>query len=947
MLGDNHVGRKMKSEGTKLVRYLIDPRRFLDVRPGEAGRIALMAAFLFFLLAANNLIKVVRDALFLSRFPITQLPYVYLLAALAAAAVTLVYSRFSAKLPFLRVVLLSLAAIIANVILFWLLITFIGAGWVLYAYYIWSAIVGLIMVAQFWTLANEMFTPRDGKRLFGLITAGGTLGGMAGGIMANWAVSLVFGTNQLLWLVAALFAGAYGVARVLLRKRAEFVVLNRRQDESASATATPDTIGVVGTVLGSRYLQTIGAVIFVSVVVSTLIDYQFKAMTKETFPSADALASFFGSYYAWLSLVTLLAQVWLTGKVLLGLGLTPSLLILPVALLAGSIGLLAWPGLVAATATRMAEASLRTSINQSGLQILYLPVPDSIKKKVKVFMDVTMERLGDGVAALIILSFTLLLGWSEVKLLNYFSVGLIIIWIAIVLTAHKGYVDTLRRSLAYRDISLETTPIDFTDEATVDAVLSDLDGKDEPSILFALALAERMESQLVVAHLPRGLLSHPSAEVRRRVLTLVAASLEPTTLAMVFELLAAENSELRGEAINTVATVLKEAAIPVIRPFLNSPQIQTRRAAIHLVLQSGDVGARREALAAFRELMTDRSLGGESKRIEAARLMGDISDPEFSGHLRSLIRDDPSPTVIREAMAAAARGKFPGLIQDVISRLGGGATKGAAHEALAQYGEMAVKNLRNALFDDRVSRDIRRNVPRTLSKIHAQSAMNALLAGLLEEDRVLRFKVILAIEEMARRFVDLKVDRAIVESAILSDALLYCHRLVIFVALFSDWEQSSLSRESLLYHTLRESMDRVVQRITWLLALVYPDKDIRRAWSGLKSANPLQRAHATEFLDNLLAGNVKKYVFPLFSDSQPDQRLRAALDALGIGAMDTDSALRALLAQDDRWLKTATVWEIGIRKLRQFGPALAKLTRSDDAVLRETANKVIQGDLVS
>ena len=59
----------------------IDLRRFLDVRPGEAARIGFMAAFLFFLLAANNVIKIVRDSLFLSRFPITQLPYVYLMAA--------------------------------------------------------------------------------------------------------------------------------------------------------------------------------------------------------------------------------------------------------------------------------------------------------------------------------------------------------------------------------------------------------------------------------------------------------------------------------------------------------------------------------------------------------------------------------------------------------------------------------------------------------------------------------------------------------------------------------------------------------------------------------------------------------------------------------------------------------------------------------------------------
>ena len=917
-------------------------QRFLDIRPGDSERVVLMAALLFFLLAANNIIKVVRDSLFLGRFPITQLPYVYLLAALVAAAVILAYSRFTLKLPFSRLVQASLAVGTSTVILFWLLLHIYDAGWVIYAYYLWSAIVGLILVAQFWTLANQMFTLRDGKRLFGLITAGGTLGGMAGGLMANWAVTYFFGTIQLLWLVAALLAGAYAVAHLALKEQNSAIGRAAKRAEFDSAAPAQDMRGIVGTMLGSRYLQTIGAVIFVSVVVSTLIDYQFKAMAKATYPSADGLAGFFGSYYAWLSVVTMLAQLWLSRKVLLGLGLTPSLLMLPTTLLAGSISLLAWPGLVAATATRMAEASLRTSVNQSGVQILYLPVPDLIKKKVKVFMDVTVERLGDGVAALIILFFSLVLGWGEVRFLSYFAVVLILIWILVVLSVHKGYLGTLRQSLAYRDVSLEFAPIDFTDKGTVEAVLSNMDGKDEPSVLFALSLAERMDPQFVVARLPRGLLSHPSSEVRRRALALVASSLDPNVLAMVFELLAVESAQARGEAINAIATVLKEAAIPVIRPFLQSPEIQSRRAAIQLLLQCGDAENRQAALAVFRELVNHRDPGREQNRIEAARLMGAIDAPEWSEHLSEFIRDDSSPAVIREAMAAAARRKNLAVIGEIIRRLGSSVTNAAARDALVQYGEIAVKALRAALFDGHVARDIRRQIPGTLSKIHAQPAINALQAGLLEEDRGIRFQVIRAIEEMARRFADLRLDREIVESAIMSDALLYSRRFVIFTALFGQGEKTTDPPESLLYYALTDSMARVTERIMWLSSLVYPRNDIRRAWAGLSSNDPVARAHGIELLDNLLTGNVRNYVFPIFQDGQPDQRLRTAMSLLGLDSLESDDAIRALLEQDDRWLRAAVIWEIGQRELHEFRGDLLKLADSSDALLRETANLVLE-----
>src|SRR3990172_3932110 len=218
-------------------------QRFLDVRPGEAARIGLMAAFLFFLLAANNVIKIVRDSLFLSRFPITELPYVYLLAALLASAVIGIYSRYTSMFSLSQVVLGSQIFMISNVIVFWVLITFYNFGSVLYGFYIWSAIVGLVAVAQFWTLANDMFNPREGKRLFGVLTAAGSLGGMCGGFWANVAVSFLFGTKQLLWLIVGLFAGAFGVAWYAVRERETVLRANQREDIPPRENSTRDTDG--------------------------------------------------------------------------------------------------------------------------------------------------------------------------------------------------------------------------------------------------------------------------------------------------------------------------------------------------------------------------------------------------------------------------------------------------------------------------------------------------------------------------------------------------------------------------------------------------------------------------------------------------------------------------------------------------------------------------------
>ena len=916
----------------------IDFRPFFDVRSGEFRRAGYLAALLFFLLAANNVIKVVRDSLFLSRFPISQLPYVYLLAALVAGIVIALYSHFTAKLPLSRILPRTFAFIIINVILFWFLLVFYNAGWVLYAYYLWSAIIGLIVVAQFWTFANQMFTPREGKRLFGIITAGGTVGGIAGGMVSNFAVQFFLGTRELLWLVAALIAGAGAIAYYALKEQAHFPAA-RDHVQTAEDSDPRGSVGVLASLAESRYLQTIAAVVFVSVIVSTLIDYQFKATAKLSYASADALAGFFGAYYGWLSVVTVTAQLGLTGKLLTSLGLTQSLLVLPLTLLAASLGLLAWPGLGTATAARMTEAALRTSVYQSSVQILYLPLSNAVKKKVKVFMDVTMERLGDGVAALLILAWVVY-GDSGTASLNFFVIPLLVLWAALILAAKTGYIEALRRIIAYRGSHLESVPFEFDDKTSVQTVMNVLQRSDENSLLIGLDLLGRMEPK-TAARLPRTLLRHESREVRRHALIHLARLPDIELVEEVKTLLSSEDAQVQTEAINAISTILRKDAVPFIRPLLQSPEPPVRRAAMRGLLLYGTADRQTDAVNAFDSLMAEPGPDGEKNRIEAVRLIAEFDHPAFRGRLAGVIANDPSPAVVREAMKAAALRAEAGIIPLLIARLSDEKTKTAARDALVSYGEMAIGFLRDALFHTGVAREVRLNIPHTLSKIAAQSALDALLAAFEEEDRSIRFQAILAVEEMTRHFKNLNVDRELVQNAIISDALLYSKRFVAYEGLFRSTEAPRRT-DSLLYYALTDSMERIKERVVWLLALIHPAEDIRRAWYGLNSADPTQRAHAVELLDNLLIGTMKKYAFTLYCDHQPDQRLHTAMDLAGVDRLDPRAALRGLLDQEDVWLRAGAIWEIGRRRIAAFAGEMARLVDSDEALINETAKLALE-----
>src|SRR5262245_53526940 len=915
--------------------------RFLDIRPGEARRVGMMVSLLFFLLAANNVIKVVRDSLFLSRFSISHLPYVYLLAALLAGVIIAVYARYTVRLPLYRLMLASNAFIISNVLMFWFLIVFFNFAWAIYAFYIWSAIVGVLAAAQFWTFADLIFTSREAKRLFGTFNAGGSLGAILGGFGSGWIVNLFSGADGLFWLIGALFAGAFGVVWLAGNELSELHTEALQEIPTSRETKAGRQTSAFGAIRASGYLQLIAGAIFVSVAVSTLIDFQFKAAAKVAYPSEDGLTAFFGSYYAWVAIITFFSQVLLTGRFLTAFGLIPSLFLLPVGLFAGSLGILVWPGLFSTTATRLTDAVLRTSVNQSGMEILYLPLSAALKKRVKTFLDVVLQRLGDGAAGLIVLFYTLFMMRAEPASLAYFSLGLIIIWAAFIFFLRNGYLEALRTGLETQAITWEGEAINYADKHTIDAVLQTLQRQDEQTLLFGLDLAEKLDPEVIVPRLSLSLLQHPSPLVRSRSLKLFAATTDLAKLKEIVRLLEDENGEVQAEAINVVCAIRKEDAIPVMRPYLESPDPRVQRSAIECLLHHGDPEIREVALATFRKMIANPGVDGAAGRIEAARLMGEVNDPEFPEYLSNLIRKDSSVPVIREALAAAGKRKEPTLLRDVIMRLGCPNTKGTAHQALVEYGEIAVDTLRDVLWDSHASRDVRLNIPSTLSKIAAPTSMNALLDGLNQEDGSLRYRIIVGLEEMARRLPNLRMDQQVVRRAIDAEASRFYRRFLTFFVLFGDDNDSSMNNGSLLRQALLENMEREKERVLRLLSLIYPPEDIGSATAALRSGNRAKQSQAIEFLDNLLSGDLKRHVFPLFDDAPAAARFQKFLALLGLKSFDREIAWQQLLKQDDVWLKAATFWEIGLRGLRDFRGKLQQYLNSTEPVLKETAALVM------
>ena len=222
---------------------------------------------------------------------------------------------------------------------------------------------------------------------------------------------------------------------------------------SPNKPQTTYTNGVGELLSSSSYLKAIAVIILVSVIVSTLIDFQFKTGAKQAYGSTKELAVFFSSYYGWLSVATFFVQVLLTSQTLKKLGLIASLYVTPAALLTGSIVIITWPGLPAATFTRMADTILRNSVHRSGMEVIYMALPVPVVKAIKTFLDVVVERLGDASAGFIILLFSFFATEKYIAYVHFICLGLIFTWFGFNRFLQKECPQAVRKKMPFEESS--------------------------------------------------------------------------------------------------------------------------------------------------------------------------------------------------------------------------------------------------------------------------------------------------------------------------------------------------------------------------------------------------------------------------------------------------------------------------------------------------------------
>ena len=861
-----------------------------NLRSGERPLALWMALYHVLLLVSLYLLKPVRDSLFLSSRGPDELPFVFILTTIVVVPVAWFHARAGRRM---RVgALIDGASLILVVSLVGMRgLLGVGGAWTAYLLYAWVSIYGLVVTSQFWLLANALFTAAQSKRVFSVLSAGAILGAIVGGEVTGLLVDAVGMSSENLLLAAAAVLGAATGLGAFLRRQEDLRAEGTTADDSPDA----DGDGALSIIQDSRHIQLIVGGLALMVIVTTLVDYQFKTVAARAYPSEEALTAFMGRFYGRVSIVALLVQFVLAPRLMRVVGIGGALAVLPATLALGSLGMLVMPGLLAGVFLRGAGQSLKHSLDKTGRELLFVPVSLGTKKRVKVFVDLFVDQGAQGIGGLLLVGLAYGAGLS-VQMLSLGVLGLIVLWAGLTYGVRETYVDQFREKLRRRVDATDGAAEEGPEEPTgdLDDILDSLCGLAETEVLRALKELETHAGPVPVEVL-LCLLDHPSAPVRERAVRVLRVREVESVADRVAEALRDPDPDVQLAAARYLYCQLTDDHLERLRQGLRHDDPQIQAATVGLIAEEGGVEEHRlvsESL--LRRLVTLEGERGREARTQVARVLGVIDAPYCRELLHELLQDE-APPVVRAALRSAGRCGDRSFVVPLVQALGDDAYEAAAREGLEAFGDSIFGTLYDYLVDETQPLALRQRLPSLFAAAPTRLAITLLGRALRQVSGPVRHAVVRALNAIRR------TDGTVLDADLL-DAVIE-HEIEHYAALGQierlhrrDGEASAFPLTPTQIRSLREE---TLERIFRLLGMRYDQDDIYDAYLGITSADAALRDNAIEFVDNLVEYNIRRMLMPLLDDPTAERAVEIGEQFFDRSITSPAAAQRYLEGLDD------------------------------------------------
>ncbi len=882
-----------------------------------------MFFYLLFVLFAYYVVKPVSRSMFLNTFDIDKLPQLYILIAIFGGAFAYLYSKLATRTSLRLAVQVTTAVLVVTLILMWV---FIGVPWMVYALNVWVSLFSIISVSQGWLVASNLFDAREAKRLYPLLGMSMVLGAAFGGELTNrLAMIKSIGTRHLMLVCAGLIILAY-VAFAFGAAYAKEKLSGARAGESQDFSFAE----MGRSVIQVKHLQIIVAIMVSMYLVDTLVEYQFQVTARAAY-SGDRLTAYFGHFYGlYLNLTEFIFQLFLTAAVVRRFGVGGTLQISPTAILMSSVATVAVPGLSAASAVRLTEASTRYTLNRTGMELLYMPLPRDLRNRVKAFIDICVDRLSRGLGGVLLILLTTTLG-LRVKGIAVVVMLLCVPWMYSSFLARREYIASIRRRFQGRRLDLAAERITVQDAATIrflEDAIAQGNARQASYALRLLADAPRYDVRPLLDRLA----SHPAAEVRQKVYDIAAeqeyAALGDRAAAEIRRALATGAEDVvRSEVAYALAVAPEPGRLA--RELLDGDNVALAESAMEALRGKQEIA---RDLITLEWLESQASSPDPRRRALAATAIG-VRGDEGTEVLHRLLEDADAKTAAAACRSAGAL-KNRAYVFALMQLLASGRLRGEAIAALAAYGEQICGALSDILLDQTTPMRVRRQIPRVLKRIPHQRSVDVLISALEDPDLSIRSSALKALNRLRQSADNLQFDHDYVMDQILKEARHY-YELSAALAPFAGTPDGDRGAVRLLAATLEDRLKATLERLFRLLGLRYQPKEIYSAYLAVSRKQHEESAAALEFLDNLLERNIKRILLPLFD--APEHLLEHGRDLFGVQEVTAEQAIRELIGSKDPWLTACAMAAAAELGLRTLAPEIERAAQSAERDVSQVA----------
>lgn len=400
-------------------------------------RLGIRASFLFanffLILTALYQLKPASRSMVIEAMGAQRLPYVWIVTAVAMILFVSWYHRLVARYTRINIVMGTCLVISGLLVLFRSLLILPGPTAAI-GFYVFVDIMGVVLVEQFWSLTNAIYTTGEGKSWYGFVGAGGLVGGVVGGGLSAFLVRhtpletpdllLTSATTILIVLLLTRAMGRFGIYR----------------ETAPRALPLPVGKGGLRRLGQSRYLLLMAGVLLLVQLVSPLIEYQFLTTVEAAFPEQEARTAYLSLFFSVMGLVSIAVNLGITPVVHQFFGTIPGLLVQPVMITLFSWFFLLDPSLLMGSAAKISDRALSHSINRASKELLYVPITPVLIYQAKAWLDMLGYRLFKVAGSLIILAAT---QWLPVALdisqLSWIAITLCGLWIFLVTVLGQEY----------------------------------------------------------------------------------------------------------------------------------------------------------------------------------------------------------------------------------------------------------------------------------------------------------------------------------------------------------------------------------------------------------------------------------------------------------------------------------------------------------------------------